>query len=145
MIFLGDLSYFIILILTHIHLTHGRIQVINILLVATWLSIIWDEFVRGVRLFHLFLDWKVYSCFKFSVGLLLYSLSVLKLFDKLHFKHFHLHHFSFLLSNNFFFLGNFSSNLFARNPMLLPSEVVDFGPHDFILLPLNLVFHQFFL
>ena len=29
--------------------------------------------------------------------------------------------------------------------MLLPSEVVDFGPHDFILLPLNLVFHQFFL
>ena len=87
----------------------------------------------------------IYSFFKLSVSLLLYSLCVLQFFNQLHFKHFHLHHFCFFLSDQLFFFCYFLRNFFPCCIKFLFSEFFYFCSLNSFLLFLNSVFHFFFL
>lgn len=87
----------------------------------------------------------IYSFFELSISLFLNSLCILQFFNKFHFKHFHLHHLSFLLSNQFFFFCYFLCNFFPCCIEFLFTEFFYFSSLNSFLLFLNSVFHFFFL
>jgi len=87
----------------------------------------------------------IYSFFKLCVGLFLNSLSVLQFFNKFHLKHFHLHYFSLLLSDQLFFFCYFFCNFFPCSIKFLFTEFFNFCPLNSFLLLLYSVFHFFFL
>lgn len=83
--------------------------------------------------------------FKFSVSLLLNSLSVLQLLNQFHLKHFHLHHLCLFLSDQFFLLRYLFSDFFPCCVEFLFSEFFNFCSLNSLLLFLNSILHFFFL
>ena len=68
-------------------------------------------------------------------------LSILQFLYEFHFQHFHLHHFSFFLSNCFFLFCYLSSNIFSCSFLFSSFELINFSPLDLFLS--SLFFHPY--
>lgn len=79
--------------------------------------------------------------FQGFICLLLNLLCILKLLNKCHLQHFHLHHLSFLLSNSFFFLCYLSSYVLTSCFLLASSKLIDLCSLYLLLSPLLLHFN----
>jgi len=109
----------------HVHLAHGVIKALHTIGGDIWSCI---------------------NClFEFSIGLLLYGLSVLQLLNHFHLQHFHLHHLSFLLSDGLLFFQDLSLDIKSSGFMFLTPELFDLCTLNSFLLFLHSIFHLILL